>query len=202
MSHHRPTNRKEEILQALAIMLEKNPGQRITTAALAERVGVSEAALYRHFPSKARMFEGLIEFIEESLQKTIFDILQKHKQTEHRVQLIVQMLLLFAEKNPGMCRLLTGEALQGEQERLRERIALLFDKLEQQLKQCLRERRLREGKPLGGDEAALASLLLATVEGKIHQFVRSGFVKSPYADFRNQWEMLRHGLFGVHQSLP
>ncbi|HAT40915.1 MAG TPA: nucleoid occlusion factor SlmA [Rheinheimera sp.] len=202
MTHARPTNRKQEILQALAVMLEKNPGQRITTAALAERVGVSEAALYRHFPSKARMFEGLIEFIEESLQKTIFDILQKHKQTEHRVQLIVQMLLLFAEKNPGMCRLLTGEALQGEQERLRERIALLFDKLEQQLKQCLRERRLREGKPLGGDEAALASLLLATVEGKIHQFVRSGFVKSPYADFRNQWEMLRHGLFGVHQSLP
>lgn len=202
MSTSRPTNRKEEILQALAIMLEKNPGQRITTAALAERVGVSEAALYRHFPSKARMFEGLIEFIEDSLQKTIFDILQKHKQTEHRVQLIVQMLLLFAEKNPGMCRLLTGEALQGEQERLRERIALLFDKLEQQLKQCLRERRLREGKPLGGDEAALASLLLATVEGKIHQFVRSGFVKSPYADFRNQWEMLRHGLFGVHQTLP
>lgn len=202
MTQTRPTNRKQEILQALAVMLEKNPGQRITTAALAERVGVSEAALYRHFPSKARMFEGLIEFIEESLQKTIFDILQKHKQTEHRVQLIVQMLLLFAEKNPGMCRLLTGEALQGEQERLRERIALLFDKLEQQLKQCLRERRLREGKPLGGDEAALASLLLATVEGKIHQFVRSGFVKSPYADFRNQWEMLRHGLFGVHQSLP
>src|SRR5574343_178891 len=184
MTHARPTNRKAEILQAFAAMLEKNPGQRITTAALAEHVGVSEAALYRHFPSKARMFEGLIEFIEESLQKTIFDILQKHKQTEHRVQLIVQMLLLFAEKNPGMCRLLTGEALQGEQERLRERIALLFDKLEQQLKQCLRERRLREGKPLGGDEGALASLLLATVEGKIHQFVRSDFVKSPYADFR------------------
>ncbi len=202
MTQTRPSNRKEQILQAFAAMLEKNPGQRITTAALAEHVGVSEAALYRHFPSKARMFEGLIEYIEDSLQKTIFDILQKHKQAEHRVQLIVQNLLLFAEKNPGMCRLLTGEALQGEQERLRERITQLFDKLEQQLKQCLRERRLREGKPLGGDEGALASLLLATVEGKIHQFVRSDFVKSPYADFRNQWEMLRHGLFGVHQSLP
>lgn len=196
MSQSRSANRKTEILHALAAMLEKNPGQRITTAALAARVGVSEAALYRHFPSKARMFEGLIELIEQQLQKTMLDILQRHRQAEHRVQLIVQMLLLYAEKNPGLCRLLTGEALQGEQERLRERIGQLLDHLEQQLRQCFRERRLREGKALGGDEQALASLLLAIIEGKIHQYVRSGFVLSPYADFRNQWDMLRQGLFG------
>ena len=192
----RSTNRKEDILQALAAMLQSNNGQRITTAALAEKVGVSEAALYRHFPSKARMFEGLIEFIETTLLSTINAILLEHKQTEQRIELILHMLLLFAERNPGICRILTGDALQGEQERLRERVALLFDKLELQLKQCLRERKLREGKSFLQDEGDLANLLLASCEGKIHQFVRSGFSRLPTSHFNAQWQVFRDSLFG------
>jgi TetR/AcrR family transcriptional regulator len=196
MATVRSNNRKEEILQALAAMLENNPGQRITTAALAAAVGVSEAALYRHFPSKARMFEGLIEFIETTLLSTINAILLEHKQTEQRIELILHMLLLFAERNPGICRILTGDALQGEQERLRERVALLFDKLELQLKQCLRERKLREGKSFLQDEGDLANLLLASCEGKIHQFVRSGFSRLPTSHFNAQWQVFRDSLFG------
>jgi TetR/AcrR family transcriptional regulator len=196
MATVRSNNRKEEILQALAAMLENNPGQRITTAALAAAVGVSEAALYRHFPSKARMFEGLIEFIETTLLSTINAILLEHKQTEQRIELILHMLLLFAERNPGICRILTGDALQGEQERLRERVALLFDKLELQLKQCLRERKLREGKSFLQDEGDLANLLLASCEGKIHQFVRSGFSRLPTSHFTAQWQVFRDSLFG------
>ena len=134
-------NRKEDILQALAAMLQSHAGQRITTAALAAQVGVSEAALYRHFPSKARMFEGLIDFIEDTLLSRINAIVQEHKQTEQRIELIMQLLLIFAERNPGICRILTGDALQGEQERLQERISALYEKLETQLKQCLRERK-------------------------------------------------------------
>ncbi|MCT6699897.1 nucleoid occlusion factor SlmA [Rheinheimera sp. 4Y26] len=195
MSTVRSHNRKDEILQALAAMLENHPGQRITTAALAAQVGVSEAALYRHFPSKARMFEGLIEFIEATLLGTISKILQEHKQTEQRVELILQMLLVFADRNPGMCRILTGDALQGEQERLRERVALLFDKLELQLRQCLRERKLREGKGFVQDEGELANLLLALCEGKIHQFVRSGFSRLPSQHFAAQWALLRQSMF-------
>lgn len=189
----RSVNRKEEILQALAAMLEQSPGQRITTAAIANKVGVSEAALYRHFPSKARMFEGLIEFIETTLLGKIEQIIKQHKSAETRLKLIVQLLLVFAEKNPGMCRILTGDALHGEQERLRERVLQLFEKLEQQLKWCLRERKLREGKGVN-DEAALANWLLASCEGKIHQFVRSSFTRLPTQHFEAQWLLIKNAL--------
>ena len=191
----RSTNRKEDILQALAAMLQSNNGQRITTAALAEKVGVSEAALYRHFPSKARMFEGLIEFIEDTLLSRINVILDEHKDTASRTELILQLILVFAERNPGICRILTGDALQGEQERLQERVAQLFEKLETQLKQCLRERKLREGKNFNIDEGELANLLLATVEGKLSQFVRSGFTRLPTLHWANQWAQLQTALF-------
>ncbi len=116
------SNRKEQILQCLAQMLETCPGQRITTAKLATEVGVSEAALYRHFPSKARMFEGLIEFIEDTLLSRINLILENEKETQSRIYNIMMLLLTFAERNPGITRILTGDALQGEQERLRERV--------------------------------------------------------------------------------
>ncbi len=193
MSTPRSSNRRQEILDALAVMLEKHPGQRITTATLAVQVGVSEAALYRHFPSKARMFEGLLELIETELASEFKVIFQTHKLAEVRVQLMLEALLQFAGRRPGLCRLLTGEALQGEQERLRERVALLFDKLEQQLKQTLRERKLGTGKR-HGDEAAVANLLLAFVEGRLHQFVRSGFKESPQLSFPAQWPALRAAL--------
>lgn len=183
------SNRKEEILQALAQMLETSPGQRITTAKLASEVGVSEAALYRHFPSKARMFEGLIEFIENALLSNINIILEKEKDTHSRIHNILLLLLSFAEKNPGITRILTGDALQGEQERLRERIQSLFEKLETQLKQVLRERKLREGKTFTLAEEQLANLLLAYVEGKMNQFVRSDFKAKPTTQFDAQWSL-------------
>lgn len=181
------SNRKEQILQALAQMLETSPGQRITTAKLAAEVGVSEAALYRHFPSKARMFEGLIEFIEDTLLSRINLILENEKETQSRIYNILLLLLAFAEKNPGITRILTGDALQGEQERLRERVQSLLEKLETQLKQVLRERKLREGKTFQSDELTIANFLLAYIEGKMNQFVRSDFKAKPSAQFEKQW---------------
>ncbi|GGW69766.1 nucleoid occlusion factor SlmA [Alishewanella tabrizica] len=196
MTTAKKPNRKEDILQALAAMLQSNSnGQRITTAALAEKVGVSEAALYRHFPSKARMYEGLIEFIEDTLLSRVNAITEEHKDTHTRISLMLQLVLVFAERNPGFCRILTGDALQGEQERLLERVAALFEKLETQIKQCLRERKLREGKGFSVDETELANLLLATVEGKINQFVRSGFKRLPTQYWANQWALLEQSIF-------
>ena len=185
------SNRKEQILQALAQMLETSAGQRITTAKLAAEVGVSEAALYRHFPSKARMFEGLIEFIEDTLLSRINLILENEKESQTRVYNILLLLLTFAEKNPGITRILTGDALQGEQERLRERVQGLFEKLETQFKQVLRERKLREGKTFQSDELTLANFLLAYVEGKMNQFVRSDFKVKPSSQFEKQWPELQ-----------
>ena len=185
------SNRKEQILQALAQMLETSPGQRITTAKLAAEVGVSEAALYRHFPSKARMFEGLIEFIEDTLLSRINLILENEKESQTRVYNILLLLLTFAEKNPGITRILTGDALQGEQERLRECVQGLFEKLETQFKQVLRERKLREGKTFQSDELTLANFLLAYVEGKMNQFVRSDFKVKPSSQFEKQWPELQ-----------
>lgn len=184
-------NRKEQILQCLAEMLESHAGQRITTAKLAEKVGVSEAALYRHFPSKARMYEGLIEFIENTLLSRINVILEKDKTTEGRIQNIMKLILGFAEMNRGITAILTGDALLGEHDRLRERVVSLFEKLETQFKQVLRERKLREGKSFPIDDAALANLLLAYTEGKMSQFVRSGFTRSPMDGFDTQWQGLK-----------
>jgi TetR/AcrR family transcriptional regulator len=182
------TNRKAQILQALAGMLESHHGQRITTAKLAENVGVSEAALYRHFPSKARMFEGLIE---ETLFSRINKITTEEKDAANRVQLILHLILGFAEKNPGITRILNGDALMGEQERLRERIAQLFDRLEVQIKQILRERKLREGKNAVVDEALLANMLICFVDGKINQYVRSQFQRRPTQQFNEHWAHIK-----------
>lgn len=190
MPVNKRSNRKEDILQCLAKMLETAHGQRITTKELAKSVGVSEAALYRHFPSKARMYEGLIEFIEDSLLTTINVILEKEKTTINRIYNILQLILGFAEKNPGISRILTGDALMGEQERLRDRIVTLFDKLETQIKQVLRERKLREGKKFNTDETQLANFILSYAEGKINQFVRSEFQRKPLDNFQAQWKVI------------
>ncbi|WP_448212498.1 nucleoid occlusion factor SlmA [Colwellia sp. MEBiC06753] len=190
MTTNEKPNRKQQILECLALMLQSSPGQRITTAKLAAEVGVSEAALYRHFPSKARMFEGLIEFIEESIFSRINLILTDHKEALIRCHHILHVLLIFAERNPGMCRILSGDALMGENERLRARVNQFFEKLESQFKQVLRERKLREGKSFSINEQALANLLVAFAEGKIGQYVRSGFSKKPSDDFNEQWQFL------------
>ncbi|WP_085300516.1 nucleoid occlusion factor SlmA [Cognaticolwellia mytili] len=183
-------NRKQQILECLAHMLQTSAGQRITTAKLAAEVGVSEAALYRHFPSKARMFEGLIEFIEESIFSRVNLILTDHKEALVRCHHILHVLLIFAERNPGMCRILAGDALMGENERLRTRVNQFFEKLESQFKQVLRERKLREGKGFTVSEQALANILMAFAEGKINQYVRSDFTKKPSNDFNEQWQFL------------
>ncbi|MFQ3198118.1 MAG: TetR/AcrR family transcriptional regulator [Paraglaciecola sp.] len=188
-------NRRAQILQSLASMLQSNPGQRITTAKLAAHVGVSEAALYRHFPSKARMFEGLIEFIEETLFSRINKIINEEKDTATRCQLILHLILGFAEKNPGITRILNGDALMGEQDRLRDRIAQLFERLETQLKQVLRERKLREGKTLPADEAHIANLLLCYADGRINQFIRSKFTRRPTEGFNEQWQLINSQFF-------
>ncbi|ARD20708.1 MULTISPECIES: nucleoid occlusion factor SlmA [Shewanella] len=187
-------NRREHILQCLAHMLETSPGQRITTAKLAAEVGVSEAALYRHFPSKARMFEGLIEFIEDAILSRLNLIMDEEKDTMKRCELVLQLLLVFSERNPGISRVLNGDALLGENERLRSRISGLFAKIETQIKQILREKTLREGHGFNLDEAILANLLLAIAEGRIAQFVRSEFKQKPTEHFDEQWQFVQQQL--------
>jgi TetR/AcrR family transcriptional regulator len=183
-------NRREQILQSLALMLEEDSGKRITVAALARQVGVSEAALYRHFPSKARMFEGLIAFIEESLFERIGRILEQTPDALTRCGQILGLLLAFAEKNPGLSRLLGGDALTGETARLRLRIHQLFERLETQLKQVLREAEPREGRRPTLTASATANLLLAQAEGRISQYVRSDFKRRPTEHWDDQWALL------------
>lgn len=189
------TPRAQQILEALARQLESHPGQRITTAALAKEVGVSEAALYRHFSSKARMFEALIEFIEDSIFSLVTQILEENADPVSRCGNIINMLLGFAERNPGLSLILVGDALTGENERLRIRITQFYDRLETQLKQILREAESKNELPVGHPSTAVANLLLATAEGRMNQFVRSGFKKSPLERWDQQWELLCRSLF-------
>lgn len=187
-------NRAQQILEALARQLETNPGQRITTAALAKEVGVSEAALYRHFPSKARMFEALIEFIEDTVFGLINRILEEHSTANARCEHLLTMLLSFSARNPGLTRILVGDALTGEHDRLRVRITQFYDRLETQLKQILREAESKNELPVGHPSTAIANLLLATVEGRMNQFVRSGFQLSPLERWDQQWQLLSSSL--------
>ena len=187
-------SRRDQILQALAAMLESNPGGRITTASLAKEVGVSEAALYRHFPSKAKMFEGLISFIEETIFSRITMIITDVTEVEIRCERVLTLILTFAEKNPGMCRLLSGDALSGETDRLRQRIQQVFERIETQLKQILREAELRENKRTTQSPAAIANLLTALIEGRIRQYVRTEFASKPTEYWEQQWKLLAESL--------
>ena len=139
------TTRKQQILEALADELEKSPGERITTAGLARAVGVSEAALYRHFASKAKMFEALISFAEESVFSRVNRILEEEKSTHARCAKVLYLALMFADKNPGITRVLLGDALVGETERLQTRVDQFFSRLESQFKQIFREAEMRDG---------------------------------------------------------
>jgi TetR/AcrR family transcriptional regulator len=188
-------NRAQQILEALAQQLETNPGQRITTAALAKQVGVSEAALYRHFPSKARMFEALIEFIEDSIFGLVNQILNEQPNAVARCASIIHMLLGFSARNPGLSRIMVGDALTGENERLRIRITQFYDRLETQLKQILREAESKNELPVGFPSTATANLMLAAAEGRMNQFVRSGFQQSPLERWDQQWALLSNSLF-------
>lgn len=187
-------SRRQEILQALAAMLETRPGARITTAALAAELGVSESALYRHFASKAKMIAGLIEFAEETLLDRVARIRQQDEGAAERCRAIVLLLLTFCERNPGFARLFAGDGLLGEAERLRVRIGQLYDRLETELRQILREEAAfgEERRRLPSDVAA--NLLLAAAEGRINQFVRSGFKRRPTENWREQWAVLARGV--------
>lgn len=187
--------RRQLILEALAAELENNPGSRITTAALARASGVTEAALYRHFASKAQMFEALIAFAEETIFTRINQILDEEKDTATRCARMVYLLLGFAERNPGIMRVLLGDALTGEGERLLLRVERLFERLETQLKQVLRESRLRED--VSGQVAAEdgADIILGFVEGRMHRFLRSRFRKTPLEKWEQQWDIVAASMF-------
>ena len=174
----KPGERRIQILQTLASMLEQPGAERVTTAALAAKLDVSEAALYRHFASKAQMFEGLIEFIEETVFGLVNQIAERETQAAQRIAKTLAMLLQFAEKNPGMCRVMTGDALVYEHERLQQRMNALFDKLESNFKQSLRELVGGSATPTV-DAQAKASVLTAFCMGRLQRYARSGFKRSP-----------------------
>ncbi len=178
----RPGERRVQILEALAQMLERPGAERVTTAALAARLGVSEAALYRHFASKAQMFEALIDFIESSVFGLVNQIGARGPAGPARAARIVTMVLQFGEKNPGMARVMVGDALVGEHQRLQERMNHLFDKLEAALRQSLRDGAAQDGAATAtpdADAKVAAALLVAFMAGRLQRFARSGFRRAP-----------------------
>ena len=180
--------RKTQILQTLAQMLEKPTAERVTTAALAARLDVSEAALYRHFSGKAQMFEGLIEFIEQTLFALINKITTEEKSGLRQVESIVTVLLGFAQKNRGMTRVLIGDALVNEDERLQVRINQLHDRLEATVRQALRFAVTQNEITQNADLGAQANLVMAFVTGRWHQFAKSGFKRDPMARWPEHWK--------------
>lgn len=195
MTSRTRSDRRQNILQALAEQLESHPGSRITTAALARAVGVSEAALYRHFASKAKMFEALIDFAEDTIFGLITRILEQHPDADVRCDQIIRLLLGFAGRNPGITRVLLGDALVGENERLRVRVVKFFDRIETQLKQILREANLGNGPRASGSIDATANQFMTLIEGHMSRYVRTNFEKKPTAYIDEQWPVLRQGLF-------
>ena len=181
--------RKAQILQTLAAMLEDPKGERITTALLAARLEVSEAALYRHFASKAHMFEGLIEFIENSLFSVVNKIHSDEPSGLKQIEATVAMLLNFAQKNPGMTRVLIGDALVNEDERLQARVNQLIDRLEASLRQSARLAVTAGALPADWDVNAYANAVIAFVIGRWHQFAKSGFKRPPMEGWQQQWRV-------------
>ena len=189
--------RRQQILDALSQMLESKPGERVTTAALAEAVGVSEAALYRHFPSKSKMFDGLLDAVESAVFSLAPAIISRSDNALMRCERILFLLLSVLEEHPGATRLLTGEALHGEAGHLRDRVGVFFARLETLLHQTLREGELKEGLKLRLPAAVIASMLLAAAEGRLAQFARSNFRRSPSMHWRDHCEALLDGLSSI-----
>jgi TetR/AcrR family transcriptional regulator len=176
----KPGERRVQILQTLATMLEQPGAERITTAALAAKLDVSEAALYRHFASKAQMFEGLIEFIESSVFTLVNQINEREEQALSQVRKVLTVLLQFGEKNPGMTRVMVGDALVFENDRLALRMNQFFDRIESQLRQSLRAAAEAAGSATPTVDAnARASVLTAFAVGRLQRYARSGFKRSP-----------------------
>jgi TetR/AcrR family transcriptional regulator len=189
----KPGERRVQILQTLAAMLEQPGAERITTAALAGRLEVSEAALYRHFASKAQMFEGLIDFIESSVFALINQIAEREPSPELQVQKMATVLLQFAEKNPGMVRVMVGDALVFEHERLTTRMNQFFDRVESQLRQGLRAATEAAGSATPTvDAQALASAITSLVVGRLQRYARSGFKRMPTEHLDAALQRLSH----------
>ena len=183
----RPGERREQILQTLAAMLEQPGAERITTAALAARLGVSEAALYRHFASKAQMFEGLIDFIEQAVFTRVAQITGREpsnaavpEEGTRQAMRVVALLLQFGERNPGLARVMVGDALVLEHERLQQRMNQFFDRIESTLRQCLRPAAGAAGSATPSVDAQVAAgVLTAFIQGRLQRFARSGFRRLP-----------------------
>ena len=190
----RTGERKTQILQTLAHMLENPTAEKVTTAGLAAKLDVSEAALYRHFSGKAQMYEGLIEFIEQTLFALINKITTEEKSGVRQIEAIVGVLLAFAQKNRGMTRLLIGDALVHEDERLQARINQLHDRLEAALKQAIRFGVTQQELAPETDAAASANLIISFVTGRWHQFAKSGFRRDPVESWNRQWRQLMEGV--------
>jgi TetR/AcrR family transcriptional regulator len=188
-------SRRQQILEALAHMLEVSPGERITTAGLAKAVGVSEAALYRHFPSKAKMFEGLIEFVEDAIFSRLNVIMNEEQYAHSKLSRATVLLLGFAEKNPGISRILNGDALAGETDRLRTRVAQFYDRLETQFRQIIRDAELKESIRPVIPLSSSVNLIMSAIEGRICQYVRSEFKRLPTEFWDEQWGLLIDGFF-------
>ena len=186
----RTGERKAQILQTLAHMLENPAAEKVTTASLAARLEVSEAALYRHFSGKAQMFEGLIEFIEQTLFALINKITSEEKSGVRQIEAIVGVLLGFSQKNRGMTRVLIGDALVHEDDRLQARINQLHDRLEAAVKQAVRFGVTQHELASEIDATAFANLVLAFVVGRWHQFAKSGFKRDPVEQWPKQWQQL------------
>lgn len=189
----RTGERKTQILQTLAHMLENPASEKVTTASLASKLEVSEAALYRHFSGKAQMFEGLIEFIEQTLFALINKITSEEKSGMRQIEAIVGVLLGFAQKNRGMTRVLIGDALVHEDERLQARINQLHDRLEAAVKQAVRFGVTQQELAAELDASAFANLVLSFVTGRWHQFAKSGFKRDPVELWPKQWRQLLEG---------
>jgi len=188
-------SRKQQILETLAHELEKSPGSRMTTAGLAKAVGVSEAALYRHFASKAKMFEALISFAEESVFSRVNRIIEEVKSTKIRSAQVFYLMLMFADKNPGITRVLLGDALVGETERLQVRVDQFFSRLESQFKQILREAELRDGLQLNMPVDSACAMIVALIEGRMHQYLRTHFKRSAVQQWEEHWAVIENSLF-------
>ncbi|OOZ43096.1 nucleoid occlusion factor SlmA [Solemya elarraichensis gill symbiont] len=188
-------SRKQAILESLAHELAAQSGNRITTASLAASAGVSEAALYRHFASKAKIFEALIEFAEESVFSRINKVLSESQETVARCYGICYLLLAFADRNPGITRLLLGDALTGENERLHKRVEQFFNRLETQLRQVLREAGMRNERESVVEPEVAARFIVDWSEGRLHHYRRSIFTTSPMDGLEQSWALVVKAVF-------
>ncbi len=193
----RSTNRKQEILETLVEMLQEQPCSRVTTAVLAKRVGVSEAALYRHFPSKTRMYLDLFEYVDETLFSQVSRFSAAGLLPQATCRKVVEFFLAFMEKNPGLCRLLTSDSLSAEDERLARQMTQFYERLQTELRQIFRKGEIEAGIRTRLPVGISSDLLMSVIEGRLVRFVRSDFRQLPTADLEHFWSLLEGALYST-----